>query len=162
MMNKVYIVTEGDYSDYHIEACFTTKEKAEEFIKNSKKVEDDGWYKPGIEVWDLDTNTEIVNVITVDFTFTSPLSKGKYQEQIKTRVEENIESKTFRFWGRITFWGADCQELTIKEIQNPNKTLEEEIARLTKVAYDTAKKINYLYKVENIKTLEEIRKRIEK
>lgn len=26
---KVYIVTDGDYSDYHIEAVFTDKEKAE-------------------------------------------------------------------------------------------------------------------------------------
>lgn len=159
-MNKVYIVTEGDYSDYHIEACFTTKQKAEEYIENSKKVEDSNWYRPGLEVWDLDTNTEIVNVITLDFTFTSPLSKRKYQEQIKTRVEKNIESKAFRYWGKVEFWGADYQQLTIKEIQNPNKTIEEEIARLTKVAYDTAKKINYLYKVENIKTLEEIRKRL--
>ena len=159
-MNKVYIVTEGDYSDYHIEACFTTNEKAKEYIENSKKIENSNWYSPSIEEWDLDTNTKIVNVITLNFTFTSPLSKGKHQEQINTRVEETLESKAFRYWGKVEFWGSDYQELTIKEIQNPNKTIEEEIARLTKVAYDTAKKINYLYKVENIKTLEGIRKRL--
>ena len=28
---KVYIVTDGDYSDYHIEAVFTDKEKAEKY-----------------------------------------------------------------------------------------------------------------------------------
>ena len=28
---KVYIVTDGDYSDYHIEAVFTNKEKAETY-----------------------------------------------------------------------------------------------------------------------------------
>lgn len=159
-MHKVYIVTEGDYSDYHIEACFTTKEKAKEYVKNSKKVENSEWYRPDIEEWDLNTNSKIVNVITLDFIFTSPLSKRKYQEQIKTRVEANIECKAFNFWERINFWGNDYQELTIKEIQNPNRTIEEEIERLTKVAYDTAKKINYLYKVENIKTLEGIRKRL--
>lgn len=31
---KVFIVTSGSYSDYHIEAVFSTKEKAEEYINN--------------------------------------------------------------------------------------------------------------------------------
>lgn len=159
-MNKVYIVTEGDYSDYQIEACFTTKEKAEEYIKNSKKVKNSNFYNPNIEVWDLDLDTKIVNVITLNFTFTSPFSKRKYQEQIKTSVEKSLEAIEFRYWDKIVLWGSDFQYLTIKEIQNPNKTIEEEIARLTKVAYDTAKKINYLYKAENVKTLEGIRKRL--
>lgn len=30
MEKKIYIVTSGDYSDYRIDAVFTTKEKAEE------------------------------------------------------------------------------------------------------------------------------------
>ena len=30
---KVYVVTCGEYSDYHIVAVFTDREKAEEFIK---------------------------------------------------------------------------------------------------------------------------------
>lgn len=29
---KVYIVTQGDYSDYHIEQVFSTREKAQEYI----------------------------------------------------------------------------------------------------------------------------------
>ena len=32
MAKKIYIVTEGSYSDYHIEAVFSTREKAEEFM----------------------------------------------------------------------------------------------------------------------------------
>ena len=31
-MSKVYIVTDGEYSDYHIESCFSTKKKAQEYI----------------------------------------------------------------------------------------------------------------------------------
>ena len=30
---KVYIITEGEYSDYHIERVFSTKEKADEFVQ---------------------------------------------------------------------------------------------------------------------------------
>lgn len=33
MEKKIYIVTEGEYSDYHICAVFTTREKAEEFVQ---------------------------------------------------------------------------------------------------------------------------------
>lgn len=39
-MDKVFIVTSGCYSDYQIEAVFSTKEKAEEYI-DSKKYPDD-------------------------------------------------------------------------------------------------------------------------
>ena len=32
-MAKIYIVTSGDYSDYRIDAVFSTKEKAEEYVQ---------------------------------------------------------------------------------------------------------------------------------
>lgn len=35
-MKKVYIVTVGEYSDYHIEAVFSNEEKASKYIKVSK------------------------------------------------------------------------------------------------------------------------------
>lgn len=158
-MSKLYIVTEGEYSDYHIEACFSTKQKAQEYIKNSKEVEE-SWYYPEIEEWDLDGQSDIVNVINIFFTFTSPLSKNEHTEEIENRVDKSIRSQVYKYGNKIDFYGYDLETLHIREIANPNKTIEEEIERLTKVAYDTAKKINYLYKVENIKTLEGIRKRL--
>ena len=33
MKNKIYIVTSGEYSDYHICAVFSNKEKAEEYVQ---------------------------------------------------------------------------------------------------------------------------------
>lgn len=159
-MSKVYIVTCGDYSDYGIEACFSTKAKAQEFIKNGKKIEE-FWGNPRIEEWDLDANVDIVDVVNIYFTFTSPLSEKKHNEKVESRVDKSTRCKVYEFGDKINFYGSDLEVLHIKEIANPNKTIEEEISRLTKVAYDTAKKINYLYKVENIKTLEGIRKRLE-
>jgi len=35
---KVYVVTYGLYSDYGIEAIFSTKEKAEEYLKNAAEI----------------------------------------------------------------------------------------------------------------------------
>lgn len=32
-MAKIYIVTSGDYSDYRVNAVFSTREKAEEYIQ---------------------------------------------------------------------------------------------------------------------------------
>lgn len=44
-MNEVYIVTAGDYSDYHIEAVFKDKAKAEAYCKCHKdcEIEDFGF-----------------------------------------------------------------------------------------------------------------------
>lgn len=159
-MSKIYVVTDGEYSDYHIEACFSTKKKAQEYIKNSKKV-NGKYYDPDIEEWELDSNSDIVNVIYLTFTFTSPLSKRTYEEKIETRIDQRVRSQVYNYCNKIDLYGFDFNMLRITEVANPNKTIKEEIERLTKVAYDTAKKINYLYKVEGIKTLEGIRKRLE-
>ena len=39
---KVYVVTAGDYSDYHIEGIFDSREKAEEYINHSSNTELNG------------------------------------------------------------------------------------------------------------------------
>jgi hypothetical protein len=41
-MAKVYIVTEGSYSDYHIVAAFSKEEKAREFIDKENRLGDFG------------------------------------------------------------------------------------------------------------------------
>lgn len=155
-MSKVYIVTSGEYSDYHIDSCFSTKQKAQEFIKNAEKIEK-FWDVPRIEEWDLDGDIDIVDVVNIFYTFTSPLSKTNHNEKVESIVDKSVRCDVCE---SIDFYGYDYNTLSIIEIANPNKTIEEEIARLTKVAYDTAKKINYLYKVENIKTAKGIRKRL--
>ena len=155
-MSKVYIVTSGEYSDYHIDACFSTKQKAQEYIKNAEKTEK-FWDEPSIEEWDLDGSVDIVDVVKIFFTFTSPLSKTNHNEKVESIVKKSVKCNVRK---SIDFYGYDYDTIFIAEIANPNKTIEEEIARLTKVAYDTAKKINYLYKVENIKAPKDIRKRL--
>lgn len=155
-MSKVYIVTSGEYSGYHIDACFSTKQKAQEYIKNAEKTEK-FWDEPRIEKWDLDGDVDIVDVVTILFTFTSPLSKTNHNEKVESIVVKSVRCNVCK---SIEFYGFDYNTIRIQEIANPNKTIEEEIARLTKVAYDTAKKINYLYKVENIKTAKGMMKRL--
>lgn len=51
MEKKIYIVTEGEYSDYHICAVFSTREKAEEYVQSHGT-------DYGIEEYDLDEDVE--------------------------------------------------------------------------------------------------------
>lgn len=53
-MNKVYVVTSGQYSDYGIDAIFTTKELAEKFIDSFLKM----YNEMEIEEWDLNPNEQ--------------------------------------------------------------------------------------------------------
>jgi len=45
---NVYVVTTGDYSDYHIEAIFSTKELADEYVRR-------GGDEYEVDEWELDT-----------------------------------------------------------------------------------------------------------
>jgi hypothetical protein len=58
-MEKVFIVTEGSYSDYGIESVHTTKESAEEWIENANHIYVLKHYK--IEEWDLNPSLLIDN-----------------------------------------------------------------------------------------------------
>lgn len=68
-LDKIYIVTAGDYSDYHIEAVFSTKEKAKEFVQHNgmkyriKEYALDGKPDLGVKIWyvsiDIDNNKVI-------------------------------------------------------------------------------------------------------
>jgi hypothetical protein len=59
-MAKIYLVSSGDYSDYRIDAVFSTKEKAEELLlrKGHKRIESEHGYvfygTYSIEEYDLD------------------------------------------------------------------------------------------------------------
>lgn len=52
-MNKVFVVTSGEYSDYGIDAIFSTRELAKAFIDMFDKNE---WKDFNIEEWDINPN----------------------------------------------------------------------------------------------------------
>ena len=55
-MSKVYIVTSGDYSDYSIDACFSTEVLAQKYMSNRAK--GNPYDKGRLEEWDMDGPTE--------------------------------------------------------------------------------------------------------
>lgn len=168
-MEKVYIITAGSYSDYGIECCFSTKEKAEEYLKLIKENLDNDdiniWhysdYKNSdyrIEEYLLDSNPEIATVIRLwldspelerilypDIT----LENATLSKQINTDVEKELYHNAIED-EKIEIQGVG--RLYVCRIINSNKPLEEEIERVKKIAYDTIKKIKYLVKVEGVDT----------
>jgi hypothetical protein len=51
---KIYIVTSGEYSDYHIEAVFSTKELAESYIEDTTSEDNRFYDDPTIEIYEID------------------------------------------------------------------------------------------------------------
>lgn len=69
-MAKIYIVTSGDYSDYGIEAVFSTKEKAEEYVQQhgtNYRVEDydidEEVVKKEIKIWRVSMSFDTFEVV---------------------------------------------------------------------------------------------------
>jgi hypothetical protein len=58
-MNKVYIVTSGDKSDHCINAVFSTRELADEYVAKMNTPGGD-WEKPQIEVFVVDAEKDVV------------------------------------------------------------------------------------------------------
>lgn len=61
---KIYIVTAGEYSDYHIVNIFTDKEKAEKYValQNELNPHDEGWLTEWETADDkVDTNVKVAH-----------------------------------------------------------------------------------------------------
>lgn len=54
-MDKVYVVTRGNYSDYRIEKIFATRYAAEKYCA----IDTNEWDKPNIEEWDVRDGSNI-------------------------------------------------------------------------------------------------------
>ena len=111
-MKKVYIVKDGDYSDYRIVAVFSTEEKAKEYIQTTGEgddyveVEVDGPYERQARVWRID-----MRISDHEVTY---LGVERYYDN----VEDCIRVRR-RFGGmrgdELSLWvKADTQERAVK------------------------------------------------
>lgn len=136
---KIYVVTAGSYSDYHIEKIFTNKDKAEEFAK---------WCydSNGVDEWDTEDELDV----------------GKYyQISVQYRVYDNGKSEMpiVSVWNRASDdshsnyihlsdyhkYGGNYITLYINRIlkaNNDDKNFYKQ--KYTKVAYDTMAMIKQL------------------
>ena len=63
---QVYVVTSGEYSDYGIDAIFSTAEKAQEYVIMKEFTDENESYR--INVWNVDEHheTECVNLVLLN------------------------------------------------------------------------------------------------
>ena len=114
-MAKIYIVTSGDYSDYCIEAVFSTKEKAEEYVQQhgmNYRVEDydidEEVVKKEIKLWGVTMRFDNFEVVGCD----TELDRDGWSSHMKD---------TFRYFlnwvnqERVSLYiEADCMDRAIK------------------------------------------------
>lgn len=69
-VDKVFVVTEGEYSDYRILAVFRTKEEAEEFVRPVNNPDVECWDDPEIEEYTLGLPEgrfyQVAHIVTLD------------------------------------------------------------------------------------------------
>jgi hypothetical protein len=56
-VKEIYIVTDGDYSDYHIIGVWESKEKAQAWV-DAYRQDGNKWGDPSIEVWPFEDDPE--------------------------------------------------------------------------------------------------------
>ena len=99
---NVYVVTTGDYSDYHIEAIFSTKELADEYVRR-------GGEEYNVEEWELDT-TIPDNLIRV-----SMFLDGRV-DAVEKNKGSHMSTESLFVDGELLIWyvKADSEDRAIK------------------------------------------------
>lgn len=94
---KVYVVTSGEYSDYGINAIFSTKEKAQEYIDRGDKLGMNYSYGYQIEEYELDENA------TVEFVLANYSPRGNAFSF--SYMDEDSAAQTYpkETWGGLAF-----------------------------------------------------------
>lgn len=85
---RIFLVTEGDYSDYHVVAAFSTREKAEKFAKKFVN-------PPEIEEYELDPVPERVYKDNMDLWYVQMAKDGKVWRSFKTQPYGEVDDSHF-------------------------------------------------------------------
>ena len=129
----VYVVTKGDYSDYHICGVALSRERAEKLVKL--------YSEPGIEEYDTeaadaDMLDRLVPVYNVDID-----CHGEYMVRIKEYTDSREPFKpSFKLIQR-DFFGRSCEPtfqafLTAKDAKHAVKIAQDERAKQLAAAMD--------------------------
>jgi hypothetical protein len=89
----IYLVSEGCYSDYHIEGAFSTKELAEQYIKQNSPVDGDKDHYGrdfSVEEYELDEKKDEKTEFATVYTVKLALSSGVIGNEIERREDKNV------------------------------------------------------------------------
>lgn len=171
-MNKVYIVTSGEYSDYHICAIFASRDKAEAYIKAKNdaertEYEHDEWdvstTKYNIEEWDLGDNYVNVAYWKVYGFIRTSLAFEKQSAHIYVWNANGVDnhivndvSNSIKTILSINNYGVYYKIAITHYIPKSRFATEQEVKNhYEKVMYDLLTKVKYMVEVEGM-TMKEV------
>lgn len=129
---KVYVVTSGEYSDYKIEAIFSTKEKAEECSLWTPRSE--------IEEYEVDKKDESCKYYYMSMSIDDSPEMTMYLDIQKCICDNRVRNFTYFFEYGLPLFNRITFTRYIKE-KDFNKELT--IKKYKKVAYDTLAFVKY-------------------
>ncbi len=109
----VYVVTSGAYSDYGIDAIFSTKELAEKYCENNKHQD-----LNGVDEWELDTDQNVIEREYWDARVGTDKDRNYWLPYGKIEVtgphfHKNCEKERSQVWegtGQIICYSYESQE----------------------------------------------------
>ena len=124
-MKKVYLVTAGDYSDYHVKAVFSEKRGAELFA--ATKNDSDDYYEYRIEEYELDP-AKFDGIVKTQYLYTIDGRRGRLQGPC-VFTEEGLAKKIIhdREWGYYDL--DDFIILPEQDDEKAKKIAQDRIAR---------------------------------
>lgn len=146
---KVYIVTRGSYSDYHIEKVFINKEQAESFVQlcNYHK---DAYDLMEIEEWDAEDETaQASEYIELTYFTTAP-------KPFSWQIDQEIKQWFVRFQigiaeeDKTVVYNSTYDGLSVYLKRKVKDTKEGAEQLCVKIAQDILAQFNYHMKVENM------------
>lgn len=135
---KVYIVTAGSYSDYHIEKVFTDKDKAEEFAK---------WCydSNGVDEYDTEDDINVGKYYQIHITYKA-YDNGKSETPVVNILNRaDCDNLNYVRLSDYHKYGGNYIVLSISRIvkaNNDDKAFYKQ--KYTKVAYDTMAMVKQL------------------
>lgn len=119
-MTTVYMVEEGKYSDYSVTGLFSTKEKAEAFIRNNPIDRYDGYHDVRECILDEleDSRIRTVWFCTIDLTTGEITGDYTCKESCRERYTEvSPDCGGLYAWARSSVSLDHCQKLVIETKQ---------------------------------------------
>lgn len=145
---QVYVVTSGEYSDYGINAIFSTAEKAQEYVSMKEFTDENEYYS--INIWDVDEHheTECVNLVLLNgeiYNFDSLKFQIDYLydtfDDCTNRVIEVTKDCVVDYFKKDFGYGSENLEFDDEDFEFDGKMIKFPIYIVKGIIYNPSKDV---------------------
>lgn len=143
---KVYVITAGSYSDYHIERVFLDKEKAERYVELSNN----RYETPYIEEFETDDDEVIEPITFISVNYSKGCSYRENNLDVEINITNTLANKEDDLNRSYFYTYSSLNEkyLSISRVLKGHLDEEKLIKKYEKVAYDLMTQIESLLNME--------------